>query len=174
MRVDTVTVGDSDSASVGDYDTYYLTTYGSFVKKTGNNDQIFTMYYPGKAAKIGVYIAEQSATTGTKIKVVKDSETDSVKDKNLLVVGGACINKAAAMIVAGKEDALCGDAWAAKTGAGSGKYLIQVVASPYNAQKVAMLVAGYEAAQTTDAVTKVKEGKTSTDVGTKVVGPTVA
>jgi hypothetical protein len=175
LRIDTVTVGDSYSGSVGDYDTYYLTTYGSFVKKTGNNDQVFTMYYPGTAAMLGVYVAEQAAITGTdsaKVQVFKDTEANSVKSKNLIVVGGSCVNTVARMIVDAAATApICGADFSAKTNVGAGQYLIQVAASPLNAGKIAMLVAGYEAADTTAAVAKVKEGTVDTSKTGSTVYP---
>jgi hypothetical protein len=131
--------------------------------------------YHGGEVYANVYVAAPSVTsTGiTKVVSVKDTEVDSVKDKNLVVLGGSCINTVAAKLL-GSNAALCGSAFSDATTVGAGQYLIQVVASPYNAQKVAMLVAGFEAAETTAAAAKVKEGKTSTDVGTKVVGPTAA
>ena len=64
----------------------------------------------------------------------------------------------------------CGEAFTAATGVGVDQYLIKAVESPYNAAKVAVLVAGYEAADTVNAATKLKEGE-STDVGTEVIGP---
>jgi hypothetical protein len=46
--------------------------------------------------------------------------------------------------------------------------LIKVAASPLNAGKIAMLVAGYEAADTTAGVNLVKGGTVSTELGSKV------
>jgi len=138
--------------------------------KTGN-EYTAELTYAGSQAYGDVYLAAKSAVTGItgSTKVVKDTEITSVQDKNLIVVGGSCINTVAAQIL-GSTTPLCGAAFADKTGAGVGKYLIQVAASPVNSQKIAMLVAGYEAADTTNAVAKVKEGKESTSVG-KVVYP---
>ena len=129
--------------------------------------------YAGEESSADVYVTEAAASVGSAnaIKVVKDSETASVSSNNLIVVGGACVNKAAAMIVGDAETALCGDAWASKTGAGAGKYLIQVAASPYNAGKIAMLIAGYDATDTTTAVAKVKEGAIDTTKNSATVYP---
>jgi hypothetical protein len=146
------------------------------LEKPTNALNTLTLTYAGDESSIPVYIAEASAVVGSvkdSVKVVTDAEVDSVKDKNLIVVGGSCINTVAAKML-GSETAICGDAWASKTGAGPGKYLIQVAASPVNAEKIAMLVAGYETADTQNAVAKVKEGDVSTDVGTKLVGPVAA
>ena len=48
--------------------------------------------------------------------------------------------------------------------------MIKAVASPYNAEKTAVLVAGYEAADTKNAVAKLKEG-VATAAGTENVYP---
>ena len=161
-----------------DSDTYKsaaVDQYGSFVtmESRTNENGVATITLPQSQMYFDVQLTADSVTSSSKagITVVKDSEVATVKDKNLVVVGGSCINQAAAMILTGKTDALCGAAFADTTGAGAGKYLVQVAASPYNAQKVAMLVAGYDAADTTNAVAKVKEGKESTDVGSKKVYP---
>jgi len=142
--------------------------------KGGDQDKV-TITYNGGETMAKIYLASPTVTStdAANVKVVKDTEIDSVKDKNLVVVGGSCINTVAAKLL-GSDAPVCGSAFSSKTTVGAGQYLIQVLASPYNAQKVAMLVAGYEAAETTAAAAKVKEGTTSTDVGTKIVGPTAA
>ena len=60
-----------------------------------------------------------------------------------------------------------------KTGVGAGQYIIKTVASPYAATdsgKIAMLVAGYDAPDTVNAVAKALEGVDST-VDTEQVYP---
>ena len=52
------------------------------------------------------------------------------------------------------------------TGVGADQFLIKVVDSPYTEGRVAMLVAGYEAADTAKAVEYVTMESPSTDVGT--------
>ena len=128
--------------------------------------------YAGEESYANVYLAESAATTtsSAQIAVVKDTEVTSVKDKNLIVVGGSCINTVAATLL-GSSTPMCGDAFATATGAGVGKYLIATYASTYNTQKVAMLVAGYDATDTTAAIAKVKEGAESTEVDSSVVYP---
>jgi hypothetical protein len=177
IAIGTPTLNGTDSGFLtydsDNYKSAAVDEYGAFVtyESRTNENGVATIYAPSSQMYIDLLFTADTVTQGAeKIKIVEDTKVDSVKDKNLIVVGGACINTVAAKIV-GSETALCGDAWAAKTGAGAGKYLIQVVASPYNAQKIAMLVAGYEAADTTNGVAKVKEGTVSTDVGTKNVYP---
>ena len=164
---------DSSRQYVGWLSTDLATKF--FWDKPSSSLKSLEVTYAGEQSSADVYVSEAavSFTGSSTIKVVKDTEIDSVKDKNLLVVGGSCINTVAAKLL-GSDTPLCGSAFSAKTTVGAGQYLIQVIASPYNAQKVAMLVAGYEAADTTAAAAKVNEGTTSTDVGTKVVGPVAA
>jgi hypothetical protein len=107
--------------------------------------------------------------------LVKDTEVSSVSSKNLVVVGGSCINSVAANLVGG---AYCGSAWTEKTGVGTGEFLIKSYAGKYTAGKIALLVAGYEAADTVAATTALKtkvvdtakeyKGTTSTTTVTEV------
>lgn len=139
-----------------------------------------TVTYHGTEAYQDVFIAESGAVVspgdgaaGGQVMVVRDNEMSSVSGKNLIVVGGSCINTVAAQIL-GSTSPLCGADFTAVTNVGVGQYIIQTVASPLNEEKVAMLVAGYEAADTTNAVNKVLEGEMATDVGTSQVYPIVS
>ena len=157
--------------------------WGTITLKDGtDNDQAWvSISYPDEQvyAKIYADVAAGSATSSGVVQVVKDTEVDSVKTKNLIVVGGSCINTVARMIVsATATGAVCGEDWTAATTVGAGQYLIQVVKASEavtggSESKVAVLVAGYEAAETANAVTKLKEGTVATDAGTKYIGPQV-
>jgi hypothetical protein len=96
--------------------------------------------------------------------LVKDSEVSSVGSKNLVVVGGSCINSVAAGLVGG---ALCGSAWTDATSVGSGQFLIQSFARD---SKVALLVAGYDASDTVNAATYLRTKTVDTSVGKKYIG----
>jgi len=93
------------SDDVGDYDYYYLTKYGTYVKRTGDTDKQVAIWYPEDAMSIGFYLGETSSTitpgtTGTagggQIEILKDMEVTSTYAKNLIVVGGSCVNTVAA------------------------------------------------------------------------------
>jgi len=109
--------------------------------------------------------ASVSSTSGQ--KTFMDSES-GYAGKNLVVVGGSCVNSVAARLVGGAH---CGDAFAAATGVGPSKFLIQ---SFSDGGKTATLVAGYEAADTTVAANYLNnEGNAvMTDVGVKYIGET--
>ncbi len=159
-------------------DTYKSTAvdqYGAYVtnEQRTNENGVTTIYTPASQMYFDIKFTSEAVSASTKetVKVVTDTEVNSVSSKNLIVIGGSCINQAAAMILTGKTDAVCGDAFAQLTGAGAGKYLTQVVTSPYSASKIAMLVAGYDAADTTNAVAVVKDLTSDITVGAKTVYP---
>ncbi|MEM4271119.1 MAG: hypothetical protein QXO70_03440, partial [Candidatus Pacearchaeota archaeon] len=115
---------------------------------------------------VDFFVAAPGVTTGgaAGVLVVKDSEASSVASKNLVVVGGSCVNTLAAQML-GSSVPMCGEEFTAKTGVGAGQALIKVAASPLNSEKIAMLIAGYEADDTSKAATYVVTSKPSTAVG---------
>jgi len=84
--------------------TGYLTTYGTYALKdtTDTNINLGSISYGGAQMYADVYMAEidASITAGASASgasqigdiLVKDSEVSSVATKNLIVVGGSCIN----------------------------------------------------------------------------------
>jgi hypothetical protein len=153
--------------------------FGSIIlTDSGDSDQTTaTISYPDEQIYANMYIgAEASAitpgTTGSggatgTINIVKDTEVSSVSDKNLIVIGGSCINAAAAKIL-GSDVPLCAADFTEKTQVGAGQYIIKTIASPYNADKVAMLVAGFNADDTETAVKKVLTGVVSDKDSSKI------
>ncbi len=146
------------------------------IDKSETDSYEATISYPGDQVYAQVYIAEVAASitaatagTGSVTELgsvtVKDSEVSSVQSKNLIVVGGSCINSVAAKILGG---GYCGADFTSATDIGSGQFLVKVVDSPYTTGKVAMLVAGYEAADTAKAVKYVTTETPATDVGTEL------
>ena len=101
--------------------------------------------------------------------VVLDSET-SMFTKNLVVVGGSCINTVAANLVGASH---CTSDWETATGIGAGKYLIQSYDNPYaTGTEIALLVAGYNAADTTNAQAALVASTFDMTVGKKYTGTT--
>jgi hypothetical protein len=134
--------------------------------------------YPDEQVYAQIYMAEESAAitpgtsssgSGGQVMIVKDSEVSSVAGSNLFVVGGSCINTAAAKIL-GSDSPLCESDFTDATGAGPGQYIIKSVVSPYSDSKTALLVAGYAARDTENAVDKVLEG-VDTTTGSEQVYP---
>jgi hypothetical protein len=142
---------------------------------SGTQDSVIFTYHGGQSyapvflAAPAVTVASNGGSSGSVSELgsvtYKDSEIDSAKSKNLIVVGGSCINSVAAEILGG---AYCGADFTDATGIGADQFLVKVVDSPYTTGKVAMLVAGYEAADTKKAVTYLINEAPATDVGTEL------
>jgi hypothetical protein len=149
--------------------------------KSDSDQASATISYPDEQVYAQLYMTATGAsiTAGTTtsgggvVEVVKDIDAATrASGKNLIVVGGSCINTVAAKLLDSSAP-VCGADFTTKTKVDAGKYIVKSFASPFASGKVAVLVAGYESAQTVDAVTKLKEGL-ATDVGSEKIGPTAA
>jgi len=171
---------DLQSFSSDSYQQAGVTRYGTFVKYNSQDNDKVEIYYPDEQMVAEVLFASEAATItpGTeavatgKIEIFKDTEADSFRDRHLIVIGGSCINQVAAKIL-DSDVPLCGDDFTAKTRVSAGGYIIKVVESPYNDKKIAMLVAGYHAADTQNAV-RALSTTTRTDKGTEETYPVVS
>jgi hypothetical protein len=153
--------------------------YGTYVTKEDRTNQngLATIYAPSSQMYFDVLLSAVGASvTGSTVVaaggqlgnvLVKDTEVSSVSSKNLIVVGGSCINSVASTLLGG---AGCAADFTAKTGIGAGQFLIQSIASPYSSNKVAVVVAGYEAADTVNAATYLTTRTVDTSVGKKYKG----
>ncbi|OIO81815.1 hypothetical protein AUJ84_00255 [Candidatus Pacearchaeota archaeon CG1_02_32_132] len=102
--------------------------------------------------------------------IVTDGDASKVSNKNLIVVGGSCINTVAAKLL-GSASPVCGAQWTSTTGIGAGEFLIQTFDNPFlTSGKIATLVAGYEAGDTSNAATFLTTEPVMTDVGKKYKG----
>jgi len=183
-----------DGKWITDDDDSYLKTfqtrYGAIITDVSASsapDQI-TVTIPNSIVRPLVYISSGdisvtstggvSGATELGEITIYDNQVASESGKNLIVVGGSCINTVAAKLL-GSDTPICAEAFTTKTGVGDGQYLIQTFTSPYASDKVAMLVAGYNAADTTKAVQFLKNnavdttlkytGSTPTDATSSVV-----
>jgi len=121
----------------------------------GNTNQYLTdLEYHGQEMYANVYVAAPSVTSTTSSAVVvKDSEViagSANAEMNLIVVGGSCINSVAAKLL-GSTTPICGADFTTSTGINAGEAIIKTYTSPYTATKIATLVAGYNAEDTTNA-----------------------
>jgi hypothetical protein len=141
------------------------------VRDTGSDPTTLDVEYHGSESYAEVYISETDTAVvpageaANKVLAVKDSE--SVSAKNLIVVGGSCINSVAADLLGGS---LCGADFEAKTGVGAGSFLIETFAR--DGGNVATLVAGYNAEDTTNAAKYLTTQTVDTTVGQKYKGTT--
>lgn len=135
---------------------------------TGLND--LTVEYHDTEAYADVFVSETGAAVVVAEgagRVLAVTDTESVSAKNLIVVGGSCINSVAADLLGG---ALCGADFEARTGVGAGSFLIETFAR--DGGGVATLVAGYNAADTTNAARYLTTQTVDTAVGTAYKGTT--
>lgn len=133
--------------------------------------------YPGSQTYAQIYVGETgstvtssgSASSSLGDVLVTDAEISSVQSKNLIVVGGSCVNTVASSLLGGVG---CGASFTDATGVGTGQFLIESMTSTYNSGKIALVVAGYEAADTGNAATYLRTQTVDTSVGKKYVGTT--
>jgi len=129
-------------------------------------EQVYALVYIGEE---GSSIGVSGASAGTALGdiLVKDTEVSSVESKNLVVVGGSCINSVAANLIGSSA---CGADFTTETGIGSGQFLIQSFGDAYTTGKIALLVAGYDAADTVNAATYLRTQTVDTTAGKKYEG----
>ena len=135
--------------------------------------QVYAQIYVGEEDSV-VSSAGTTTTGATSLGevVVKDSEVSSVSSKNLIIIGGSCINSAAASLVGGAH---CGAAWTDATGIGSGEFLIKGYSdSSLAAGKLALLVAGFDSADTVNAAVYLRNLKPDTSAEYKGTSATSA
>lgn len=142
----------------------------------GDSDQAkVTISYPDEQVYALVYLGQEASSVGVSgissgsqlgDVIVKDSEVSSVSSKNLIVVGGSCVNSVAAHLLG----STCGASFTEKTGVGSGQFLIQSFGDAYTSGKIALVVAGYEAVETGYAATYLRTKTVDTTAGKKYRG----
>ncbi len=119
----------------------------------------------------GVTVTAGSAGSGSVKNLgsvqITDAEVSSVSEKNLIVIGGSCVNSLAASLL-GSSTPMCGEAFTAKTSVGAGQFLIQTF--DRTGGKVATLVAGYNAGDTVNAAKFLTTQIVDTTIGKKYTG----
>lgn len=146
----------------------------STIDQTDSDQNHVALSYPDEQAVAMIYIDSLAEGSGTNtlgdVKVMDDELASSgMSGKNLIVVGGSCVNSAASTLLG---NAGCGSSWTAATGAGSGDWIIQTFANPWANSKVATLVAGWEQGDTANAATYLTTQEPITNVGHKLTGTT--
>ncbi len=136
-----------------------------------HGDESYGLVYIGAedASVAGGSSSSSTATSTVDVELIKDSEVSSYSDRNLIVVGGSCVNSVAANLLGGS---FCGEEFTSKTGVGVGQYLIQSFGDAYTEGKIALLVAGYEAGDTVNAVKYLLNNNVDTSAGKKYIGST--
>ena len=161
----------ADSKEIGDSDVFRSFVYSDLAtevlhnRKSGGNYDLKLMYH-GDEVKADVFVAATDSTSSTTsgVRTYTDVNAASASGMNLVVVGGSAINSVAADLLGG---AFSEAAFTAETGVGAGEFLIQ---SFDRSGKTALLVAGYNAADTDKAATYVVNEDVDTTVGMKYKG----
>jgi hypothetical protein len=163
--------------------TESLDWFGTMVTEDSNtaSQKIVTISYPKEQVYANVFVSETDATvsggtvtggSATELGAitVEDSEVASVASKNLIVVGGSCVNTVASELLDG---AACGESFTTASGIAAGEAIIK---SFDRSGKTALLVAGFNAADTTKAVTYLTNNAvdTTVDAALKVTSATEA
>ena len=154
------TVADTTLQTVGDYDKWCVTNFGTYVTQTWNEDKVATIYYSGTATDYGIYFGEIASTvsagtttsTGvTKLGAVGMSDTEAAVQKpttNLIVIGDSCVNSVALKLADSTQTytkyGFCGEKLTELYGMEENTAVIKQYTSPYSATKIAILVAGWE------------------------------
>ena len=134
--------------------------------------------YPGDQSYLETFLTGSGSSGGSggelgnvNILASELAASTTMSGKNLIVVGGSCVNSVASTLLG--TGAGCGASWTAKTSAGTGEWIIQTFANPWGASKVATLVAGWEAGDTQNAATYLTtQSNVDTSVGKKLTGTT--
>ncbi|MBW6442444.1 hypothetical protein K0A97_01515 [Patescibacteria group bacterium] len=153
---------------------YFLTELGSYLKTENDDYRWIELWIPEETTEYNVYIGSsaESDIPTVDLPVFKDSEMSSIAStKNLIVVGGSCINTVAAQLLDLSYPS-CDSAFSAETGVGADKFLIQSFERPGHSSKIALLVAGYQAENTVAAINHLKfnMGTKDLSVGKKYIG----
>lgn len=170
----------SDSKKTKEAD-YYGTI--ALIDGSDSDQKSATISYPDEQVYANLYMSAKSAeitsseeegtATGTGVKslgyvTIRDTEVSQASSKNLIVVGGSCVNKLAAELLTNKQEQVCGTEFEKLTGVGAGSFLIQTFSR--TGGKVATLVAGYHAADTVNAAKYLTTQTVDTTVGKKYKG----
>jgi len=160
---------DDSKLYIGYMPTDMSTKVKHYKPTSGLNDLELTYFGDQTYAEVFVTDASSVMTGGSSLGeiLVKDTEVSSMSSKNLIVVGGSCINSAAATLLGGAK---CEADFTTATGVGAGQFLIQSFGDAYTTGKIALLVAGYETADTMNAVTYLRTNTVDTTASKKYIG----
>ena len=164
--------GQQDTANDKNYINYVTSDLATkSYYETGGDQDTVTFTYHGKngddaQAYVNLRLSAPDVTVGggdSSVITVTDTEAESIS-KNMIVVGGSAINSIAAELLGGAYRE--GD-FTTQTSVGAGEFLIQ---SFDRNGRTALLVAGYNAADTVKATDYLLNNDVKTDVGTKYKG----
>jgi len=137
----------------------------------------FVVKYSGEETYGNLYVAQEGVAQSSEgdngnngLMIFRDTEASSYAGKNLVIVGGSCVNSAAASALGVPSDRGTPGCYA-DTGLAAGQFLI--TKKSIDGGKFAVVVAGYEADDTVKAAQLfieegIAEGKYSTITSEKI------
>lgn len=165
-----------DGKSVGTWDNDVVDYYGTIVESPEGNadDDKVSIRVPSEHvyAQVSILGTEEdssNSTTGNTpselgINKITDASIASASGKNVIVVGGSCINTVAASLLGGK---FCGADFTSNTGVNAGQVLIKTF--DRGDGSVATLVAGYNAEDTSRGVQYLLNNNVNIAVGESII-----
>ncbi len=166
-----------DGKAIGTKENDVMDYYGIIIENPEDNsdEDKVVLKIPSEQvyAKISVLGSEEDSNVVTankptpaelNITKITDGQISTALDKNLIVVGGSCVNTLAAELLGG---AFCGAEFTTNTGVGPGQVLIQTFDRGNG--NIATLVAGYDAADTVRGVEYLKNNNLNIAVGDKII-----
>jgi len=181
QNIDGSGTGGASGLEIGDTSTYEAYSTGEvpirLLHYTSSDEDSLEFFYPqgDSESYAEVYLTETGAVSASGADggsmVFMDSEKPSWETRDVILVGGSCINSATAdalNVAAGT----CGEAFTSATGIGSGQYLIQSVGDAFTSGNIALVVAGYSKDDTAAAASRLITLPTTVDTtaGKKYLG----
>ncbi len=157
-----------------DDESLVRTSYGAYVSviDTSTAPAQITATIPESVVNPLVYISPGTVSGGAAIGslVFKDTET-GWRARNVVLIGGTCINRATAEAL-NIAYGTCEAAFTTETGVGDGQYLIKSIGDAFQSGRIALVVAGYNQADTTAAVSLLRNqpDKIDTAAGNEYLG----
>jgi len=164
-----------DGVNIGTEEQKILTHYGVMIQSPDSTLEDDELQFSVPSERIYATVSVigrdptqilSNVTEEIGIPVVYDDETGSYSDMDMIVVGGSCINTVAAKLLGTSG---CGEDFTSKTGVKNGQYLLETFDSPYSSDKIATLIAGYNAVDTTRGVNEFVASGLDTTVGNRVI-----
>lgn len=175
--VSSVSGGGASSTEIEDTDVYRNVVYSALATEIlhdqGPDQDTVKLVYHGSEVEADVFLTAVDATVSgdgsAELGSVtySDSEASELATKNLIVVGGTCVNSVAADLL-GVSPQTCGDDWESATGVGANQFLIETFDRGNG--RLATLVAGYNAGDTQNAVTYLTNEEVEVEAGKKYIG----
>ncbi len=161
---------------IGTTDVYRSFIYSALAtellwnKPSGSQKSLDVMYHGAESYGKFYITASDAVSSSAGSMIFKDNEKSSWETRDVVLVGGSCINSATAEAL-GVPENTCEAAFTAATSVGEGQYLIESVEG-FMTGKIALVVAGYSEADTAAAASKLVNQPESIDtaVGNKYIG----